>query len=61
MKLFKENLPVLGSTVTFICNLSLMTCIFPSELATAIIILKNLSMLCLKEIQQLPLRTIKFA
>ena len=37
MKLFKENLPVLGSTVTFICNLSLMTGIFPSELATAII------------------------
>ena len=37
MKLFKENLPVLGSTVIFICNLSLMTGIFPSELATAII------------------------
>ena len=37
MKLIKENLPVLGSTVTFICNLSLMTGIFPSELATAFI------------------------
>ena len=37
MKLFKENLPVLGSTVSFICNLSLMTGIFPSEIATAII------------------------
>ena len=37
MILFKENLSVLVSTVIFICNLSLMTGIFPSELATAII------------------------
>ena len=37
MKQFKEKLPVLGSTVTVMCNLSLITDNFSSELATAII------------------------